>query len=60
KQGKITRKEYIQLFNVSVATAARDIKELQERGLIVPRGPNGPGRWYEVNKDNRESPGEGK
>ena len=60
KQGKITRKEYIQLFNVSVATAARDIKELQERGLIVPRGPNGPGRWYEVNKDNRESPREGK
>ena len=52
KQGKITRKEYIQLFNVSVATAARDIKELQKKGIIIPRGPNGPGRWYEINKKN--------
>ncbi len=60
KQGKITRKEYIQLFKVSVATAARDIKELQEKGIIIPRGPNGPGRWYEINKKNFKVQGDSK
>jgi hypothetical protein len=45
---KITRKEYAILFNVSVPTAARDLKELVDRKLIQPQGPLGPGRWYEL------------
>lgn len=50
KNGRITRKDYAELFNISIATAARDLKELQNRGIIKSRGPKGPGRWYEINK----------
>jgi HAE1 family hydrophobic/amphiphilic exporter-1 len=51
KQNKrITRKQYMEMFGVSTATAARDIRELQEMGLIIAKGPNGPGRWFELNK----------
>ncbi len=46
--GKITRKEYAQLFNVSVPTAARDLRELSDKGMLVAKGPLGPGRWYEL------------
>ncbi len=45
---KITRKEYADKFNISVPTAARDLKELLDRGLVVAKGPLGPGRWYEL------------
>ncbi|MFH0739141.1 MAG: efflux RND transporter permease subunit [Candidatus Omnitrophota bacterium] len=45
---RITRKEYAQLFKVSVPTAARDLKELVDKGLLAPQGPLGPGRWYEI------------
>ena len=45
---KITRKEYAQVFKVSIPTAARDLKELLDKGLVVARGPLGPGRWYEL------------
>lgn len=45
---KITRKEYAQMFAISVPTAARDLKELTDRNLIRPQGPLGPGRWYEL------------
>jgi predicted HTH transcriptional regulator len=45
---KITRVVYIEMFNVSVSTAARDLKELQDKGLIVAKGPLGKGRWYEL------------
>jgi HAE1 family hydrophobic/amphiphilic exporter-1 len=45
---RITRKEYIDLFNISTPTAARDLKELVERGLLRANGPLGPGRWYEL------------
>ncbi|MDD4980033.1 MAG: efflux RND transporter permease subunit [Candidatus Omnitrophica bacterium] len=45
---KITRKEYARMFKVSVPTAARDLKELADNGLIKARGPLGPGRWYEL------------
>lgn len=45
---KITRKEYAQMFGVSVPTAARDLKELVDKNLVQPHGPLGPGRWYEL------------
>ena len=44
---KITRKEYAERFNISVPTAARDLKELVDRGMLEAHGPLGPGRWYE-------------
>ena len=44
--GRITRKEYVQLTGVSVPTAARDLKELVDRGLIVGFGPLARGRYY--------------
>ena len=43
---KITRKEYARRFNISVPTAARDLKELVDRGILEAHGPLGPGRWY--------------
>lgn len=45
---KVTRKEYAEMFAVSIPTAARDLKELVDKHLLVPRGPLGPGRWYEL------------
>jgi predicted HTH transcriptional regulator len=48
KKGRLTRQEYAQIFDISVATAARDLKELQRKGIIKPEGPNGPGRWYRM------------
>ncbi|MFA5363164.1 MAG: DeoR family transcriptional regulator, partial [Candidatus Omnitrophota bacterium] len=45
---KITRKDYAQMFNISVPTAARDLKELTDKKLLQPKGPLGPGRWYEI------------
>ncbi len=46
---RITRKEYSDVFGISVPTAARDLKDLLDRGLVRARGPLGPGRWYELN-----------
>ncbi|MFH1478652.1 MAG: efflux RND transporter permease subunit [Candidatus Omnitrophota bacterium] len=48
----ITRKEYAVLFNISIATAARDLKELLENGSLTASGPLGPGRWYELKMGN--------
>lgn len=48
---KITRKEYIDKFNVSVPTAARDFKELQDRNIIKPHGPLGQGRYFVLTED---------
>jgi HAE1 family hydrophobic/amphiphilic exporter-1 len=45
---KMTRKEYAQMLKVSVPTAARDLKELVDNNLLLPKGPLGPGRWYEL------------
>ena len=45
---KITRKEYAEMFNVSIPTAARDLKELMDKQLLKAEGPLGPGRWYEL------------
>lgn len=46
--GRITRKEYSDLFNISVPTAARDLKYLMDKGFLKAEGPLGPGRWYEL------------
>ncbi len=48
ENNKLTRKQYTQLFKVSIATAARDLKELLDRKLVCAEGPLGPGRWYEI------------
>jgi HAE1 family hydrophobic/amphiphilic exporter-1 len=48
KQGRITRKEYADLFKISVPTAARDLKDLLDKGILKADGPLGPGRWYEL------------
>lgn len=44
----ITRKEYAELFKISIPTAARDLKELIDKGMLTATGPLGPGRWYEL------------
>ncbi|MBU1852579.1 MAG: efflux RND transporter permease subunit [Candidatus Omnitrophica bacterium] len=48
KVKRITRKEYAVTFKISVPTAARDLKELLSKGMIIAKGPLGPGRWYEL------------
>ncbi len=45
----ITRKDYAEMFGISVPTAARDLKELVDKNILRPRGPLGPGRRYELN-----------
>jgi len=45
---KITRKQYAEMFSISIPTAARDLKELLKRKLLRACGPLGPGRWYEL------------
>jgi len=51
EKGRITRKEYAEHFQISIPTAARDLKELLQKGHLRGVGPLGPGRWYEpVNK----------
>jgi len=45
---KITRKQYADMFSISVPTAARDLKNLLNKKLLRARGPLGPGRWYEL------------
>jgi ATP-dependent DNA helicase RecG len=44
--GRITRHEYVQWVGTSVPTAARDLKELVDRGLIRGIGPLAKGRYY--------------
>jgi HAE1 family hydrophobic/amphiphilic exporter-1 len=51
---KITRKDYAQTFGISIPTAARDLKELVDRKLLTPKGPFGPGRWYELTEEKNE------
>jgi len=48
KSGKITRKEYSDLFRISIPTAARDLRQLMDKGFLKAEGPLGPGRWYEL------------
>jgi hypothetical protein len=48
---KITRKEYADKFNISVPTAARDLKFLTDKGILTAKGPAAVGRYY-VLKEN--------
>jgi HAE1 family hydrophobic/amphiphilic exporter-1 len=48
KTGRITRKEYSDLFKISIPTAARDLRYLMDKGFLKAEGPLGPGRWYEL------------
>jgi HAE1 family hydrophobic/amphiphilic exporter-1 len=48
RKGKITRKEYAEIFRVSIPTAARDLRHLMDKGFLKADGPLGPGRWYEL------------
>ncbi|OIO38537.1 MAG: hypothetical protein AUJ75_02625 [Candidatus Omnitrophica bacterium CG1_02_49_10] len=48
KNVRVSRKDYADKFGISVPTAARDLKELQGKGLISGKGPFGPGRYYEL------------
>jgi hydrophobic/amphiphilic exporter-1 (mainly G- bacteria), HAE1 family len=43
---QITRKEYADKFNISVPTAARDLKNLLKAGIIISKGPAAVGRYY--------------
>ncbi len=44
--GQISRKDYAQLIGASIPTAARDLKELVDRGRIKGIGPLAKGRYY--------------
>lgn len=46
EKGRITRADYAKTFNISIPTAARDLKKLSDLGLIEAEGPLGPGRHY--------------
>ncbi len=46
EHGRITRKEFVDLTGASVPTAARDLKELVDRGMIKGIGPLAKGRYY--------------
>jgi len=45
---RISRKDYAVRTGASIPTAARDLKELVDVGLIRGTGPLGPGRVYEL------------
>jgi len=44
--GRITRKQFAELTGASIPTAARDLKDLVDRGLIRGVGPFAKGRYY--------------
>lgn len=48
EKGRITRFEYAKVFNTSIPTASRDLKELLERNIIIGKGPFAKGRYYEL------------
>ncbi len=49
-RGRITRKEFSEMTGSSIPTAARDLKELVDRSLIVGFGPLARGRYYVLAK----------
>ncbi len=46
RRGRATRQQYVKLARTSVPTAARDLKDLVDRGLIRGKGPLAKGRYY--------------
>jgi len=50
EHGRITRRQCLNIFKISIATAARDLKSLADKGIIIAQGPHGPGRWYKLRK----------
>jgi len=50
----ITRKDYASLLKISIATAARDLKELVDKDILQVGGPAGPGRWYELKSNPKD------
>ncbi len=46
ERGRITRQEFVKITKASVPTAARDLKDLVDRGLIKGVGPFAKGRYY--------------
>jgi len=48
KNGKITNKEYQQLFDVSRETASRDLAELSEKGILESSGSKGAGSFFRL------------
>ena len=51
EHNRITRKEYSDKFSVSVPTAARDLKLLLGKGIIIAKGPAAIGRYYILNEE---------
>jgi hydrophobic/amphiphilic exporter-1 (mainly G- bacteria), HAE1 family len=49
---RITRKEYADKFNISIPTAARDLKQLAKAGIITAKGPAAVGRYYTLDDKN--------
>ncbi len=48
EKGRISNKEYQKLFEVSEATATRDLKELVKRGIFEKIGVTGKGTYYKL------------
>ena len=48
KYGEITNSEYQEVANVSKATATRDIKELEDKGLLINIGTKGSSAIYKL------------
>jgi len=48
ENGKITNKEYQQLFDVSRETASRDLAELSEKGILESSGSKGAGSFFRL------------
>ncbi|MBI3135689.1 MAG: putative DNA binding domain-containing protein [Bacteroidetes bacterium] len=48
EKGKITNKDYQELFEVARMTATRDLKELVEKGILKSSESKGAGSFYEL------------
>lgn len=48
EKGRITNKEYQEMFNVSRETASRDLAELSEKGLFENSGSKGAGSYFKL------------
>ncbi|EEB75065.1 helix-turn-helix domain-containing protein [Thermococcus sp. AM4] len=52
EKGSITNREYREMFEVSPVTAARDLKDLVEKGILKRMGGTGRSVRYELNISN--------